>query len=182
MKLLAASVAGAAMLVSVTTVLGASATSISYGVVASAITVKDQSKHAGGAVAGGLLGAVIGGPRHRGLRILGGAAAGAAIQGTTSGYNGMQYTVKLVTGGQVVVTTEQTDIRQGDCVTVEQGDHANIRRASSVHCEEPVTTKAPAHHVAASDSCQAAKTELINASSDDAIDQAVKKVRVLCED
>jgi len=182
MKHVTTSVIGAMALVLSATVLGASATSISYGVVASAITVKDPSKHAGGALMGGLMGAALAGPRHRGLKIMGSAAAGAAIQGSSTGFDGMQYTVKLVSGGQVVVTTEQQDIREGDCVTVEQGDHANIRRASSVHCEAPVTKTAPAHHVAASDSCQIAKTELTNASSDDAIDRAVKKVRVLCED
>jgi outer membrane lipoprotein SlyB len=173
---------GAVPLVLSAAVLGASATSISYGTVASAISVDKESKHGGGALIGGLMGAALAGPRHRGLKIMGSAAAGAAIQGSATGYKGMQYTVKLVSGGQVVVTTEQQDIREGDCVTVEQGDHANIRRASSVHCEPPGTTTAPAHHVAASDSCQIAKTELTNATTDDAIDRAVKKVRVLCED
>jgi len=182
MKQVTPGVIGAMALLLSAAVLGTSATSISYGTVASAISVNQDSKHAGGAVVGGLMGAALAGPRHRELKIMGSAAAGAAVQGAATGYKGMQYTVKLVTGGQVVVTTEQTDIREGDCVTVEQGDHANIRRASSVHCETPVTTKPPAHHVAASDSCQAAKAELTNATTDEAIDRAVKKVRVLCED
>ena len=88
----------------------------------------------------------------------------------------------MATGGQASITTEQTDIREGDCVSVEQGDHANIRRVSSYHCETNTESKPPEHHAAAASNCQSAKDELTKAQTDDAVELTVKKVRVLCED
>ena len=62
------------------------AVTINYGTVDSVRTVEQKGKHAGGALAGGLLGAALAGPRHRVLKIGATAAAGAAIQGAaTSG-------------------------------------------------------------------------------------------------
>jgi hypothetical protein len=90
--------------------------------------------------------------------------------------------VRLVGGGHASVTTEQVDIREGDCVSVETGDHANIRRVSSCHCEVKSKSKPPAHHVSGASDCQSAKNELKKAQTDDAVELAVKKVRVLCED
>ena len=57
------------------------AVTINYGIVASIGTVQKDSKHAGGALAGGMIGALIEPRRHRGLRMVAGAAAGAATQG-----------------------------------------------------------------------------------------------------
>lgn len=110
------------------------AVTINYGVVTSVGTVQKDAKHAGGALAGGMMGALIGPRRHRGLRIAAGAAAGAAIQGAATSGTLQQYTVDLIGGGTSVVSTEQTDIRIDDCVAVEQGQYANIRRVSGVHC------------------------------------------------
>lgn len=132
------------------------AVTINYGTVESVQTVEQKGKHAGGALAGGLLGALIGGPRHRILRIDVTAAAGAAIQGAATSGTSQLYTVRLVGGGQASITTEQVDIREGDCVSVETGDHANIRRVSSYHCEVK-TKKPPAHHVSGASNCQSAK-------------------------
>ena len=165
--------------------LAASAVSINYGTVASVQTVDKEASHAGGALAGGLLGAALAGPRHRVLKIGASAAAGAAIQGAATSGSSTQITVKLVEGGQVDITTEQQDFREGDCVMVEQGEHANIRRASSYHCEEGEKKKKSEptkNHTTMANYCQQAKSELAKAETDDAIEQAVKKVRVLCED
>ena len=158
------------------------AVTINYGTVASVRTVEQQGSHAGGVLAGGLLGAALAGPRHRILKIGASAAAGAAIQGAVTSGTAQLYTVRLVGGGEASVTTEQLDIREGDCVSVEQGDHANIRRASSYHCERSTQSVPPVHHVSAANDCQAAKDELTKAQTDDAVELAVKKVRVLCED
>jgi len=46
-------------------VVADSAVTINYGTVTSATTTTEKSKHAGGALAGGLLGAALGGRRHR---------------------------------------------------------------------------------------------------------------------
>ena len=162
--------------------IAASAVSIQYGIVEHAMTIKQESSHAGGAVVGGLLGAAFSGPRRRGLKIMGSAAAGAAIQGAATGGVVQQYSVKLRNGGQVMVSTEQQEIREGDCVSVEQGDHTNIRRASSIHCEERFNTTTPAHHESAASNCDVAKKELMDAKTDQEINNAAKKARILCED
>jgi hypothetical protein len=160
------------------------AVSIRYGVVESAVTVEEDSQHAGGALLGGAMGALIGrhGPRsHTGLRVAAGAATGAAIQGATTGGTSQQYTVKMLSGGSTVISTEQTDIRQGDCVSIEQGDYDNIRRVGSVFCQPP-EQPAPEHHQSAATNCNAAKKELSAADTDDEVDIAIRKVQVLCED
>jgi hypothetical protein len=91
----------------------------------------------------------------------------------------MQYTIKLNSGGAVVVDTEQEDMVVGDCVVVERGQYTNIRRVSSIYCQ---ISQEPEHHVTAANNCQKAKDELNNAKTNDAVEQAVIKVRTLCED
>lgn len=165
--------------------IAATAVTINYGTVKSVQTVEQEASHAGGAMAGGLLGAALAGPRHRVLKIGASAAAGAAIQGAATSGTTTQYTVKLVDGGEVRITSEQQDMREGDCVSIEQGEHANIRRASSYHCEAGEKTKKSEptkDHTAMADYCQQAKSDLAKADTDDEIDNAVKKVRILCED
>ena len=158
------------------------ATSIQYGVVQSAQTISKEARHAGGALVGGLVGAMLG-PRHRPLKVIAGAATGAAIQGASTGGDTLQqYIVKTMGGGEIRISTEQQDIRTGDCVVVEQGAHANIRRVSSIHCQAPVTTVAPQHHQQAANECQSAKNELVAAKTEEAVNLAAKKVRVLCEE
>ena len=182
------SIIGAAVLFfchSSASMAAATAVTINYGKVTSIQTVKKEASHAGGALAGGLLAAGLAGPRHRGLKIATSAAAGAAIQGAATSGTTTQITVKLVEGGQVNITTEQQDFREGDCVMVEQGEHANIRRASSYHCEQGEKAKKSEpteNHATMANYCQQAKSELAKAETDAAIEKAVKKVRVLCED
>ena len=160
-----------------------SISSIHYGVVEQVQSIDKETKHASGALVGGLMGALIGPKRHRGAKMVAGAAIGAGVQGAaTSGQTAQQYTVKLMYGGEIKISTEQTDIRTGDCVTIEQGEYANIRRCASVHCESPGKTTPPEHHVSASSNCQLSKNELANAVTDEEVNIAVKKVKILCED
>jgi len=79
----------------------------------------------------------------------------------------------------VIIDTEQHDIVLGDCVVVEQGKYANIRRVSSINC---AVDQQPEHHKQAAGNCQKAKNELADATTDKAIENAVIKVRTLCED
>ena len=156
---------------------------LKYGTITSVQAVKKDSKHAGGALAGGMVGALAAGPRHHALKVAASAAAGAAIQGALTGGTIPMYTVFLTDGTTVEITSEQQDMRPGDCVVVELGDHANIRRTGSIHCEsQHRPRKPPAQHQAAADECQAAKDELVKADTDNEVDLAVKKVRTLCED
>ena len=86
-------------------------------------------------------------------------------------------------GGVIKISTEQQDIRIGDCVAVELGPHANIRRVSTIHCEtKKQTASPPPHHQSAADNCLKAKNELASAQTDDEVNNAIKKVRILCED
>lgn len=68
---------------------------------------------------------------------------------------------------------------------VEQGENANIRRVSSYHCEQGEKNKKlepTKNHTAMANYCQQAKSQLAKAETDEEIENAVKKVRVLCED
>jgi len=160
----------------------AAAVSINYGIVKGVQTVTEKSKHAGGALIGGVMGAMIGPRRHRGIRALAGAGIGAAVQGSATGGTLQQYNVQLMSGGTTIISTEQTEIREGDCVTIEQGEHANIRRVSDIHCETKQPSSTPKHHTTAANNCQKAKTELANAKTDEEVTIAANKIRILCED
>lgn len=78
----------------------------------------------------------------------------------------------------VVIDTEQTDIVASDCVVVEQGQYANIRRVSSINY---AVDQQPEHHKTAADNYQKAKNELADAKTDQAVENAIIKVRTLCE-
>lgn len=85
------------------------AVSIQYGLVKAVVVVEEDSKHAGGALIGGAMGALIGrhGPgSHTGLRVAAGAATGAAVQGASTGGTVQQYSVTMLSGGTTVITTE----------------------------------------------------------------------------
>ena len=160
-------------------VLAETAITINYGTVTAVSTIEEQSKHAGGAVAGGLLGAAFAGPRRHGLKIATSAAAGAAIQGAATGGTVQQYNITLVTGGTELISTEQVDIRVDDCVAVEQGEHTNLRRVGSAYCDGTHEGDPPKQQQDAAGNCDAAKDELAQADTDDEVDIAVEKVRVL---
>ena len=155
---------------------------IKYGKVEGVQTVKKDARHAGGAAIGGLAALAFGRGPHKALKVGASAAAGAAIQGAATSGTLMQYTVRLIDGPEIKVSTEQPDIRMGDCVAVESGQYTNIRRVGSVHCEATVQPNPPyAHHQSVADDCEKARKEVANAKSDDAVNLAVKKVRALCE-
>ncbi len=59
--------------------------------------MQKDSLYAGGALAGGVLGALIAGPQRRGLKIATSAAVGAAVQGAAAGGTLQLYTVSLLT-------------------------------------------------------------------------------------
>lgn len=152
---------------------------LEYGNVDAVKTVQAQGSRAGGTIVGGLAGAAIA-KDHRGLGMIAGGLLGGGIEKHHTSKNTLeQYTVKLVSGGVVVIVTEQENMVVGDCVVVEQGQYANIRRVSGINC---AVKQQPEHHMSAASNCQKAKDELNNAKTDKAIEQAVIKVRTLCED
>ena len=156
-----------------------SSVSLQYGTVSSVEEVKAAPKHARGALFGGIAGAVLANG-HPGLSAVAGGLIGGSIEGHHTGKKVLQqYSVALNGGGALVIDTEQHDMVVGDCVVVEQGQYANIRRVSNINCH---LDQKPAHHVEIAASCQKAKDELNNAKTSDAVEIAVIKVRTLCED
>ena len=156
-----------------------SSVSLQYGTVSSVEEVKAAPKHGRGALLGGIGGAVLA-HGHPGLGAVAGGLIGGSIEGHRTGKQVLQqYSVALIGGGALVIDTEQHDIVVGDCVMVEQGQYANIRRVSSINCH---VDQKPAHHVEIAKSCQKAKDELNNAKTSEAVENAVIKVRTLCED
>ena len=114
--------------------------------------------------------------------VLGGAAAASKTR------PGRIYTVTTNEGTMIQIATEQTEIRVDDCVFVEEaGGSANIRRAPATACEpasqEVMKDAAIIEEMQEEASeCAAAKQELVDADSDEAIDRAVRKVKLLCYD
>jgi hypothetical protein len=116
-----------------------------------------------------------------------GAVMGASRQASKT-TPGRLYTVTTNEGTMVQIATEQTEIRVDDCVFVEEaGGTANIRRAPDTACApdtQALLLEADMieelHEEA--DECAAAKQELVNADSDEAVDRAVRKVQLLCYD
>ena len=145
----------------------------------------------GGALVGGAFGAALtrssksSGRRDRNAAIgavLGGAAAASSTR------PGRVYTVQTNEGTMIQIATEQTEIRVDDCVFVEEtGGTANIRRAPATACEPASADVMDDAEIVdemreEASECAAAKQELVDADSDDAIDRAVRKVKLLCYD
>ena len=160
---------------------------ISYGTVSAVEKVKVQSEATKGAVTGGIIGGATSGHHHRGKHALTGAAAGALLTALLEGdRKAFQYTVELLNGNMTKIITETPGIAEGDCVSLELGQTANIRRVSSVHCEhdshealaEPIVHAKRQSEAA---ECHAAKEMALQADTEEAVDIALKKVRVFCE-
>lgn len=152
---------------------------VQYGTVEGVKIIQDPGRRAGGAAIGGLAGGAIA-DDHRGLGMLAGGLIGSSVQKHHTAGTLNQYKVNMISGGELVVNSDQNDLIVGDCVVVEKGQYTNVRRVSSINCE--LKQDPAAHHVEAADNCQKAKNELNSAKTDDAIEMAVIKVRTLCED
>lgn len=161
--------------------------SVQYGRVENIQQVEMSPDYAAGSVIGGALGllATMG---HSGASQVGGAAAGAglgALVAKETAGSGEKFTVRLVNNNTVDIVTENQDIRLGDCVSIEQGQHANIRRLSPVMCTTPQSHPAyssmNAANVQESQECQTVKRELLNATTEQQTAVAYKKMRAFCE-
>lgn len=143
----------------------------------------------GGALVGGAFGAALTRSKSSSSKRNRNAAIGAVLGGATSAASkqpGRIYTVTQADGSLVQVATEQTEIRIDDCVYIEQtGTTANIRRAPATACEAKTSDVLNDPEVMDelredATECAAAKKELVDAETDDAIDRAVRKVKLLC--
>ena len=169
------------------------ALSVQYGVVQRVEEVQADPNTGGGAALGGLAGLAVaagtGGSRNQQLA---GAAGGALLGGLIANQRAAnqqlkQHTVRLNNGTSVAVITDHHNIAVGDCVAVEQGRHANIRRVSSVMCNDLADTRRPSYapvheaNVNEAEECEQAKREVLNAQTEEAINLAHMRMRALCE-
>ncbi len=149
----------------------------------------------GNAIKGALVGGAIGsaltrsskGSSRRSRNAAIGAVLGASSQASKT-QPGRLYTVTTNDGTMVQIATEQTEIQIDDCVFVEEaGGTANIRRAPDTACApetQDLLLEADMIEELQEEAseCAAAKQELVDADSDEAIDRAVRKVQLLCYD
>lgn len=159
---------------------------IQFGTVRQVEQVRLQSDAAAGALIGGTIGLVASGgsrtaPRNAILGAAIGAAATTAAQGDRTG---TAYTVAILDGSTVRIISDQSEIRVGDCVAIERvGETNNIRREPSAYCakENQQAVAAVRNETeAAAVHCEAAKEELVRASTAEAVDTASRKVNLLC--
>lgn len=166
-----------------------SSSTISYGKVAQVEKVKLDNSGAtsGGAVVGGLAGVATQHGRGSDEK-LAGAVAGALLGGLlTHAATGKRkveaFTVNLNNGSTIKVIQDMADIVVGDCVAVEQGQTANIRRIADEMCtkgDHLNDASIAASHQQDAAECQQAKQEVLKANSDAEFSRAEKKVQVLC--
>ena len=157
--------------------------------------MKSVDLNDGNAIKGALVGGAFGAALTRSSKSSGrrdrNAALGAVLGGAAAASKtrpGRIYSVTMNDGSMVQIATEQTELRVDDCVYVEEtSGGANIRRAPATACEpesqEVMQEAAIIEEMQEEASeCAAAKQELVDADSDEAIDRAVRKVKLLCYD
>ena len=161
-------------------------TTIQFGTVRQVEQVQLQSDAAAGALIGGTIGLIASGgsrtaPRNAILGAAIGAGATAAAQGNRTG---IAYTVAMLDGSTIRIISDQSEIRVGDCVAIERaGETNNIRREPSAYCareNQQAVASVQQETEAAAARCEAAKEELVRASTSEAVDSASRKVSLLC--
>jgi len=167
--------------------------SIQTGIVVAAQAVNLQSNAGRGALVGGVVGYATTSSRQsssrRARNTAIGAGTGALISRRAQGsLNGMQYTVEVSAGSRIVVVTDQTQVRVGDCVNVEQAGSgtANVRRVSESLCDavfdNQVDDELQAYMSREADACLHAKERMMEAESDEAFEVAMRRVKFFCDD
>jgi outer membrane lipoprotein SlyB len=167
--------------------------SIQTGVVVATQAVNLQSAAGRGAVVGGVVGYATTSSRQsssrRARNTAIGAGTGALIARRAQGsLDGMQYTIETGPGSRIVVVTDQTQVRVGDCVNVEQAGSgtANVRRVSESLCDavfdNQVDEELQTYMNREADACLQAKDRMMEAETDEAFNIAVRRVDFFCDD
>lgn len=158
---------------------------IRYAEVVEIDRVKLPSNAPAGAMVGGFTGLVLSRNSSGGKQVasgIGGAVLGglatAALEGDRRGYS---YKLRFNNGETSNFITEKGYLQIGDCVSVERGQHANIRRVAAVLCEDVQRTAAHPQHVREAEQCHEAKNQLLAATTDTEIKAAATKVEILCD-
>lgn len=170
--------------------------SITYGRITAVNTVTQESARAqtGGALIGGALGLASGSGQsgsNRALRAVGGGFAGQQIGRIASQSQAFEYTILLGGTNTIRMVTDESGLRVGDCVAVEQGGFNNLRLVADSKCARPAKaaqTPAPRppaatqSEVREASACAQAKEQLLKTEDQEAFDRAERRVRLLCGD
>ncbi len=163
---------------------------VSTGIVENVQRVQLDSEAGKGAVVGGALGLLSAGGKSSSKKarntIIGAGAGGALSSAAQGSRDGVAYTVRTGEGSSIRVVTDQTEIRIGDCVVVEEnGNTANVRRVTPITCES-ASAKAREQlqdsFVQEANQCHNAKQQLVEAATADEVDLARRKMEILCAD
>ena len=163
--------------------------SITIGIVEGARQVQFDAGTGRGALLGGAAGWALARNQSSGRQAAAaaaGAGLGAASRNRRHGGTGMEYVVRTSAGSAITVVTDQTQVRVGDCVSVEQsGDTANIRRVDDDLCRpaspEVVEAVTPSLQAAA-DRCEQAKERLFAATTPEDVEVARQIMDAFCND
>ena len=158
---------------------------IRYAEVEDIDRVKLPSAAPAGAVVGGFTGLILSRNQSAGRQVasgIGGAALGGlatrALEGDRFGYS---YRLRFADNSVSQFITEKGYLQRGDCVSVERGEYAHIRRVANVLCEGGPSAAVDRTHVRDAEQCHAAKDQLLAATTDQDIEVASRKVTVICE-
>ena len=164
-------------------------TTVNIGVIESTeeVTLQYTGQDSGkGAIAGAVIGYNAGSghssSKKRRRAMIGGAVGSAAgASGTTPG---MEYAVKLDNGESVLVVSDQTHLKVGDCVSVERArDMANIREQDPAACD-PAASEAVSdlkdELAEDADECAEVKQQLVDAKTPEEVEMATAKAKILC--
>lgn len=158
---------------------------VRYAEVVDVDRVQMPSAAPAGAMVGGFTGLVIARDRSTRSQLAtgaGGAVLGAlatrALEGDRTGYS---YRLNFIDGSTSRFITEKGYLQTGDCVAVERGQYANIRRVPSSMCEGGAKFGVDPIHLRDAEQCSAAKDQLLAAKTDDEIQLASRKVNVICQ-
>jgi outer membrane lipoprotein SlyB len=176
----------------------AAQTRVQYGRITAVTptTVDDNTGRNVGRIVGGGVGLASGSGQsssNRALRTVGGAAVGGRLGDRVTRTQAFEYTVLIGGTNTIRIVSDQAGKRVGDCVSVEQGQFANIRLVADSRCAPPpaarpaapapaaAPTPAPAaEDVAAANACEQAKQQVLAAETDEAFDLAERRMRLLC--
>jgi outer membrane lipoprotein SlyB len=159
---------------------------IQYGTIEQVQEVQLKAHYGSGVLMGGGIGALA--TMHysgttQALAAVGGALLGALVSKERAG-TAEQYTIHLVNGNTVSIVSEMHDLVAGDCVAVEQGKHANLRRVDPQMCKtsSPEVTYPQAHAAEQQSAvdCDAAKQDMLKASTEQETRMAYQKMKALC--
>jgi len=103
-------------------------------------TVDDNTGRNVGRLVGGGIGLASGSGQsssNRALRTVGGAAVGGRVGDRATRTQAFEYTVLVGGTNTIRIVSEQAGKRVGDCVSVEQGQFANIRLVPDARCSPP---------------------------------------------